>query len=104
MLLPKQSVQELTLPGRPPDLLGINKLPAVSMLGDANMNRDSGVFASIYRQLYQHCKDVLNPIECSFLTDEEDTSKVVIFDSSTISLFVDVFKGAGRYPLTGKKK
>jgi hypothetical protein len=84
--------------------LGINKLPAVSTLSDANMNRDSGVFASIYRQLYQYYKDVLNPIECSFLTDEEDTSKVVIFDSSTISLFVDIFKGAGRNPLTGKKK
>ncbi len=84
--------------------LGINKLPAVSTLSDANMNRDSDVFASIYRQLYQHYKDVLNPVECSFLTDEVDTSKVVIFDSSTISLFVDVFRGAGRNPLTGKKK
>lgn len=84
--------------------LGITKLPAVSTLSDANMNRDSDVFASIYRQLYQHYKDVLNPVECSFLTDEVDTSKVVIFDSSTISLFVDVFKGAGRNPLTGKKK
>ena len=84
--------------------LGINKLPAVSTLSDANINRSSEVFASIYQQLYQHYKDVLNPEECSFLEDEIDSSKVSIFDSSTITLFVDIFKGAGRNSLTGKKK
>lgn len=84
--------------------LGINKLPAVSTLSDANINRNSDVFASIYQQLYQYYKEVLNPVQCGFLADEVDTSKVVIFDSSTITLFVDVFKGAGRNPLTGKKK
>lgn len=84
--------------------LGIDKLPAVSTLSDANINRSSEVFASIYQQLYQHYKDVLNPVQCSFLEDEIDTSKVAIFDSSTITLFVDIFKGAGRNSLTGKKK
>ena len=84
--------------------LGIDKLPAVSTLSDANINRSSEVFASIYEQLYEHYKEVLNPVQCSFLEDEEDTSKVAIFDSSTITLFVDIFKGAGRNSLTGKKK
>ena len=84
--------------------LGIDKLPAVSTLSDANINRGSEVFASIYRQLHEHYKEVLSPIQCSFLKDEIDTSKVAIFDSSTISLFVDIFKGAGRNSLTGKKK
>jgi hypothetical protein len=84
--------------------LGINKLPAVSTLSDANINRNSDVFASIYQHLYEYYKEVLNPVQCGFLADEVDTSKVVIFDSSTITLFVDVFKGAGRNPLTGKKK
>lgn len=84
--------------------LGINKLPAVSTLSDANINRNSDVFASIYQQLYEYYKEVLNPVQCGFLADEADTSKVVIFDSSTITLFVDVFKGAGRNPVTGKKK
>jgi hypothetical protein len=83
---------------------GINKLPAVSTLSDANINRSSEVFASIYRQLHAHYKGVLSPLQCSFLEDEIDTSKVAIFDSSTISLFVDIFKGAGRNSLTGKKK
>lgn len=84
--------------------LGINQLPAVSTLSDANINRSSEVFASIYGHLHEHYKDVLNPIQCSFLEDEVDTSKVAIFDSSTITLFVDIFKGAGRNSLTGKKK
>lgn len=84
--------------------LGIDKLPAVSTLSDANINRSSEVFASIYGQLHGHYKDVLNPIQCSFLEDEVDTSNVAIFDSSTITLFVDIFKGAGRNSLTGKKK
>lgn len=84
--------------------VGIDKLPAVSTLSDANIKWNSEVFASIYQQLHQHYKDVLNPIQCSFLEDEIDTSKVAIFDSSTITLFVDIFKGAGRNTLTGKKK
>lgn len=84
--------------------LGIIKLPAVSTLSDANINRNSDVFASIYQQLYEHYKEVLNPVQCSFLLIEVGTGKVVIFESSTITLFVDVFKGAGRNPITGEKK
>lgn len=84
--------------------LGIDKLPAVSTLSDANIRRKSEVFASIYGQLHAHYKDILNPVQCSFLEDKVETSKVAIFDSSTITLFVDIFKGAGRNTLTGKKK
>ena len=84
--------------------LGIDKLPASSTLSDANINRSSEVFASIYQQLYQHYKQELNSIQCCLLEDELNTSKVFIFDSSTITLFVDIFKGAGRNSLTGKKK
>ena len=84
--------------------LGIDKLPAVSTLSDANINRNSDVFASIYHHLYQHYKEMLNPVHCSFLEDQIDMSKVALFDSSTITLFVDIFKGVGRNALTGKKK
>jgi hypothetical protein len=84
--------------------LGIDKLPAVSTLSDANINRDSAVFGSIYKRLVKHYKNVLTPDHYSFFEEKMDTSKVVIFDSSTISLFVEIFKGAGRNPLTGKKK
>lgn len=84
--------------------LGIDKLPAVSTLSDANINRDSRVFESIYKQLLEYYKEELKPMECSFLAEQVDTGKVMIVDSSTISLFVDIFKGAGRNPMTGKKK
>ncbi|SMD46301.1 FOG: Transposase and inactivated derivatives [Aquiflexum balticum DSM 16537] len=84
--------------------LGIDKLPAVSTLSDANINRNSTVFESIYQQLLEHYKEELSPVECSFLAGQVDTGKVIIVGSSTISLFVDVFKGAGRNPMTGKKK
>lgn len=83
--------------------LGINQLPAVSTLSDANINRRSDVFATIYQKLYNHYQDQLKPTLCHF-TDVLDIDKVFCFDSSTITLFVDIFKGAGRNTLNGKKK
>lgn len=85
--------------------LGINKLPSKSTLSDANINRNSDVFGDLYHQLYQHYKRDLTPnhISC-FINDKVDMNQVDIFDSSTIGLFTDVFKGAGRLPLEGKKK
>jgi len=84
--------------------LGIDRLPAKSTLSDANINRNSDVFADLYGSLYEHYKDKLDPAHCGFIEDEVDMSKVALFDSSTISLFVDIFKGSGRNPITGNKK
>jgi hypothetical protein len=39
--------------------LGIDKLPAVSTLSDANCNRDSEVFADLYYNLLDYYKDAL---------------------------------------------
>ncbi len=85
--------------------LGINKLPAVSTLSDANINRSSDVFGSIYQGLYEYHKSYLSDSYINmFIGGEVDPAKVEVFDSSTVSLFVEVFKGAGRNPLNGKKK
>jgi hypothetical protein len=85
--------------------MGIDKLPAVSTLSDANINRSSDVFGKIYYLLYDHYKKDLSENFVDFFTQKEvDASKVVLFDSTTITLFVDVFKGAGRNPINGKKK
>jgi len=63
------------------------------------------VFGSIYHGLYKHYKSYLEDGNITmFIGNEVDPSKVEVFDSSTISLFVEVFKGAGRNPLDGKKK
>ncbi|MEO0686221.1 MAG: IS4 family transposase, partial [Cyanobacteria bacterium J06649_11] len=83
--------------------LGIDKLPAVSTLSDANINRCSDVFATLYGKLYNQYRSTLKPTMCHFLEDL-DSDKIFAFDSSTISLFVDIFKGAGRNTLNGKKK
>ncbi len=85
--------------------LGINKLPAVSTLSDANINRSSDVFGSIYQGLYDYYKSYLSDSYIDmFIGGEVNPAKVQVFDSSTVSLFVEVFKGAGRNPLNGKKK
>lgn len=83
--------------------LGIDRLPAVSTLSDANINRGSDVFATLYQKLYEHYKETLKPSLCHF-KDQIDSDKIFCFDSSTITLFVDIFKGSGRNTLTGKKK
>ena len=85
--------------------LGIDSLPATSTLSDANINRSSDVFGSIYHSLYKHYSSYLSDSYIKmFIEDEVDPSKVELFDSSTVSLFVEVFKGAGRNSLDGKKK
>jgi len=85
--------------------LGINKLPAVSTLSDANINRSSDVFGKIYLLLYQYYKHDLSDSFAQFFTQKEvDASKVILFDATTISLFVDIFKGAGHNPIDGRKK
>src|SRR5680860_341419 len=84
--------------------LCIDKLPAASTLSDANINRSSEVFAAIYQELYRHYSESLNPGHCGLFEEKLDVSKVSVFDSSTITLFVDIFKGAGRNTIDGKKK
>lgn len=85
--------------------IGIDKLPATSTLSDANINRCSDVFGKIYFLLYQHYSKSLSDSYGSFFnTTEIDAFKVILFDATTISLFVDVYKGAGRNPIDGKKK
>jgi hypothetical protein len=85
--------------------LGLTELPARSTLADANRNRSCEVFKYLYELLVAHYKHVLNG---SYLTgyigNEVNINNVKVFDSTTFTLFVDVFTGAGRNKLTGKKK
>ena len=45
---------------------GINELAAVSTLSDANMNRNSEVFATLYGKLYGYSQPDLKPSLCHF--------------------------------------
>lgn len=80
--------------------LGIDYVPKRSTISDANRERSSNVFADIYYQVY-HCFRRI-------LSDSSPKSPMLknlnIVDSTTISLFTEILKGAGRKPLDGKKK
>jgi hypothetical protein len=80
--------------------LGLTNFPKRSTLSDANVNRDSEVFATIYYELLDKY--------ARFLSDSSSLRLPVkhlkIVDSTTISLFSDILKGVGRNPINGKKK
>ena len=74
--------------------LGIDKLPAVSTLSDANINRNSDVFGKIYFYLYEHYKKVLSDSYVSFFCNGEvDPSKVILFDATNRQSFCGYFQG-----------
>ena len=84
---------------------GITELPARSTLADANRNRKSDVFGKLYCLLVDYYKKQLSGSYLSGLIDKKiDIKNVKIFDSTTFTLFVDVFTGAGRNKIEGKKK
>uniref|UniRef100_F4C372 Transposase IS4 family protein n=1 Tax=Sphingobacterium sp. (strain 21) TaxID=743722 RepID=F4C372_SPHS2 len=80
--------------------LGLKDFPRRSTFAEANSNRSSHVFGMIYQKLYKRYR--------SFLPDSRNgrlrVKDLYIVDSTTISLFSDVLKGAGRNPKEGKKK
>jgi hypothetical protein len=85
--------------------LGIADLPASSTLSDANTERSSSVFKELYDLLLDHYKlELKNSYFNSPVNNEAPSEKIMRFDSTTFSLFVDVLKGAGRNPNNGKKK
>ena len=80
--------------------LNLKYFPKRSTLSDANKNRSSEVFSSIYYSLFNQYRE--------FLSDSSSLSLAVkhlkIVDSSTISLFSDILRGVGRNPINDKKK
>lgn len=79
--------------------LGVNYLVRRSTLSEANNRRSSAFFGEIYQSLFKRYKDVLADSR-----NEEWLKHLYILDSTTITLFSDILKGAGRNPKTGKKK
>lgn len=78
---------------------GISHLPARSTLSDANKRRSYEVFEEIYLSLYHQYH--------AFLSDSRSdklSKRMVIIDSTTISLFQEILKGAGCPGLNGRKK
>lgn len=80
--------------------LGLRHYPRRSTVSDANKRRESRVFGSIYYELYDRYKEFLPDSQTRVLPVEG----LKIIDSTTISLFSDILKGAGRKRLDGKQK
>lgn len=84
---------------------GIFNVPCRSTLSDANAKRGSGVFGLLYEKLYDHYKPYLSDSYLSMpVNGEIDPGNVEIFDSTTVTLFKEIFKGCGRLPKNGRKK
>jgi len=83
---------------------GISLLPNKSTLSDANNKRSSYFFAKLYAGLYQYYKPSLAPSFALPIGGEVNPNKVEIFDSTTITLFKEILKGAGRNAIDGHKK
>jgi hypothetical protein len=98
-------VKSLAFLGKALIYFGITQLPARSTLADANRNRKSDVFGKIYLLLADYYKIQLSGSYLNGMIDKKiDIKNIKIFDSTTFTLFVDVFTGAGRNKIEGKKK
>jgi hypothetical protein len=98
-------IRSLPFLGKSLSYFGITELPARSTLADANRNRKSDVFGKLYSLLIERYSQQLSGTYLSGMIDKKvDIKKVRIFDSTTFTLFVDVFTGAGRNKIEGKKK
>lgn len=78
--------------------LGLKHTPRKSTLADANRRRDGVFLADLYHELYE----MHFGLPDSRLKPEE--RKLFIIDSTTISLFSEIMKGAGSYKDNGRKK
>ena len=80
--------------------VGMDYCPRRSTLSDANRDRPSEVFEAIYINLYQALH--------SYLADSRSKFKwykrLYIVDSTTVSLFKEILKNAGRPAVNGKRK
>jgi hypothetical protein len=84
---------------------GLVNPPRRSTFSDANAVRGHEVFGTIYYKLYGHYREYLSDSHLTMdINNEIDPEKVEVFDSTTITLFKEILKGAGRNPLDGKKK
>jgi hypothetical protein len=80
--------------------LGMKHTPRRSTLADANERRSSVFFEDLYHKLFRHHFGVLP----DSLPKGRISDKIFIVDSTTITLFSEVFKACGNANANGKKK
>jgi len=80
--------------------LGIRYSPRRSTISEANSKRTPFVFERIYKSLYSQYASSLPDSR----SRKRITSRLYIIDSTTIKLFKEILKNAGRQPSNGKRK
>lgn len=80
--------------------LGLNYSPRRSTLAEANNKRCSDFFSSVYFRLYHHYYQFSPDSRLKGSIE----NRLFLIDSTTISLFTDIMKGAGCKGVNGKKK
>lgn len=81
--------------------LGLQSSPRRSTLSDANTRRDASFFEQIYKSLYdRYFPDSRSPATAQ----SHGNRDLFIMDSTTITLFSNVMKGAGTPKANGRKK
>lgn len=79
---------------------GLHRVPHRSTLSDANRKRTSEVFGLIYYGLVNRYRSILSDSRFTPF----DGKKLVVIDSTSISLFKDILKCLGQKPASGKSK
>lgn len=73
-----------------------------STLADANQRRPEAFFGELFHQLYRFHYGI--PDSRKIKPHQAYDKRLFIIDSTTVNLFHDVLKGAGRIPSNGKRK
>jgi hypothetical protein len=76
--------------------LGLRTTPRRSTLADANSRRTADLFGELFHELYRH--------HFARLPDSRQQKRLYIIDSTTVSLFSNIMRGAGSYKSDGRKK
>lgn len=101
----REVCRQIVLLGNSLIYCGIKQIPKKSTLSDANKERSQEFFQQLYLSLFTHYKSYLNKSTFSLpIGGEIAAEKVEVFDSTTITLFKEILKGAGRNAINGKKK
>ena len=79
--------------------LGLKNTPRKSTFADSNAKRSSSVFEELFHQLAEHFYK-LSPDSRT----KNQLRRMFIIDSTTVTLFKSIMRGAGSYALNGKKK
>lgn len=82
--------------------LGMRSLPRRSTISDANKRRSPELFQKVFYSLRDNYPQFLSDSSCS--RNEHWFKRLILIDSTTVTLFKNILKACGRPDLNGRKK